>query len=45
MSKLFAILEQLFQPQGGDGVLLFWAKEILGALLILAFFWMLAQVV
>lgn len=44
MSSLFAILRQLLQPQEGDGLLLFWAKEFLGALLILAFFWMLAQV-
>jgi len=44
VSRLLAILQQLLQPQGSDGLLLFWAKEILGALLILAFFWMLAQV-
>lgn len=43
MSRLLAILQLLLQPQGSDGLLLFWAKEILGALLILAFFWMLAQ--
>lgn len=44
MSSLFAILQLLLKPQDSDGFLLFWAKEILGALLILAFFWMLAQV-
>ncbi|HEX9082119.1 MAG TPA: mechanosensitive ion channel family protein, partial [Holophagaceae bacterium] len=44
MNSLLAILQQLLQPQENDGLLLFWAKEILGALLILAFFWMLAQV-
>jgi len=44
VSRVLDILQQLLQPQGSDGFLLFWAKEILGALLILAFFWMLAQV-
>jgi len=44
VSRLLSILQQLLQTQGGDGFLLFWAKEFLGALLILAFFWMLAQV-
>jgi len=43
MNRLFTILQQLLQPQAGDSAILFWAKEILGALLILAFFWMLAQ--
>jgi len=44
MSSLFSILQRLLQPQAGDGTILFWAKEILGALLILAFFWVMAQV-
>ncbi|KKU53930.1 MAG: MscS Mechanosensitive ion channel, partial [Candidatus Moranbacteria bacterium GW2011_GWE2_47_10] len=39
------ILEKLLFPQEGDGPLLFWAKEILVALLILSVFWMLAQLV
>ena len=39
------ILEKLLFPQDGDGPLLFWAKEILVALLILSVFWMLAQLV
>lgn len=38
------ILERLLFPQDGDGPLLFWAKEILVALLIMSVFWMLAQV-
>jgi small-conductance mechanosensitive channel len=33
------------QTQDGDGFLLFWAKELLGALLILALFWVLSQLV
>jgi small-conductance mechanosensitive channel len=45
VSRLLAIIQVLLRPQESDGFLLFWAKEILGALLILAFFWMLAQVV
>ena len=44
MNNLFSVLNRLLQPQAGDGTILFWAKEILGALLILAFFWMLAQI-
>lgn len=38
------LVERLLFPQEGDGPLLFWAKEILVALLILSVFWMLAQV-
>jgi MscS family membrane protein len=45
VSSLLAAIQGLLQPQGSDGVLLLWAKEILGALLILSFFWMLAQLV
>jgi small-conductance mechanosensitive channel len=35
----------LFRPQDTDGAVLFWAKEILAALLILTLFWLLAQLV
>jgi small-conductance mechanosensitive channel len=35
----------MFKVQDGDGFLLFWAKEILGALLIIALFWMLSHLV
>ena len=45
MSKLFATLQALFMPQVTDTSMLFWAKEILGALLILAFFWGLAELI
>ena len=41
--RILSFIQALFRPQDGDGPILFWAKEILGALLILAFFWMLAQ--
>lgn len=44
MNRLFGFIQGLLRPQETDGALLFWAKEILGALLILALFWMLAQV-
>jgi MscS family membrane protein len=44
-SRIFSFVQALFRPQDGDGPILFWAKEILGALLILAFFWMLAQLI
>ncbi|KAA0887999.1 mechanosensitive ion channel family protein [Oryzomonas rubra] len=39
------IIQGLFRPLDTDGPILFWAKEILGALLILAIFWMLAQLI
>jgi small-conductance mechanosensitive channel len=35
----------MFLPQDTDGFLMFWAKEVLAALLILSFFWMLAGLV
>ncbi len=43
MSRLFSFIQQLLLAQESDGAILLWAKEILGALLIVAFFWMLAQ--
>lgn len=45
MNKLFTILQTLLRTQDSDGFLLYWAKEILGAMLIVALFWMLAQLV
>ena len=45
VNKLLYILQGLFRPLETDGVVMFWAKEILAALLILSFFWMLAQLV
>ncbi len=45
VNRILDFIQELFQPQEGDGFLLFWAKEILGALLILALFWMLSQLV
>jgi len=44
-NSILSFVQGLFRPQDADGPVLFWAKEILGALLILAFFWMLAQLV
>jgi len=44
-SRILSFVQALFRPQGEDGFILFWAKEILGALLIMAFFWMLAQLI
>jgi MscS family membrane protein len=41
--RLLTFIQSLFQPQDTDGMLLFWAKEILGALLVLTFFWMLSH--
>jgi small-conductance mechanosensitive channel len=41
--KVLSLILGLFKVQEGDGFLLYWAKEILGALLILALFWVLAN--
>ncbi|MEO7456241.1 MAG: hypothetical protein ABIY52_08260, partial [Gemmatimonadaceae bacterium] len=43
--RLLMLIQALFVPQEGEGAALHWAKEILAALLILAFFWMLAHLV
>ena len=45
MSRLFSFIKGLLLPQDGDGTVLFWSKELLGALLIVSLFWMLSQVV
>jgi len=45
VNSFFGLIQGLLQTQEGDGFLLFWAKEILGALLILALFWMMSQLV
>ena len=39
------IIQGVIQAQEGDSFLLYWAKEVLGALLILALFWVLSQLV
>jgi len=43
VSRVLTILQGLLRPHDGDGTLLFWAKEILGALLIIALFWLISQ--
>jgi small-conductance mechanosensitive channel len=45
VNKLLALIQGLFRPLETDGAVLFWAKEILAALLIVSTFWMLAQLV
>jgi len=45
VNRVLSFIWGLFRPQETDGAAMFWAKEILTALLILAFFWMLAQLV
>jgi len=45
MNKILSFLQGLFRPLETDGAVLFWAKELLTALLILSFFWMLAGLV
>lgn len=43
MSKLLFFLPDFFQHQDSDSFIMFWAKEILGALIILAFFLLLSK--
>ena len=43
MNRMLVFIQGLLQPREADGFVLFWAKEILGALMILAIFWMLSQ--
>ena len=45
MNKILSFIQGLFRPLETDGAAMFWAKEILTALLILSIFWMLAQLV
>jgi MscS family membrane protein len=45
VNKLLSFIQGLFRPQDGDGALMFWAKEILAALLIVSAFWLLAGLV
>lgn len=45
VNRYIGFIQGFLQTQDGDGFLLFWAKEILGALLILALFWLLAHLV
>jgi MscS family membrane protein len=45
LNRILSITQGLFRPLETDGAVLFWAKEILAALLIVSFFWMLAGLV
>ena len=45
VNRYIGFIQGFLQTQDGDGFLLFWAKEILGALLILALFWVLSHLV
>lgn len=44
MSNILALLQLLFRPGDNDGPVLFWAKEILAALLIFSLFWLLSRI-
>jgi len=43
VNRLLDFAKGLLRADAGDGAMLFWAKEILGSLLILALFWLLSQ--
>src|SRR6185369_9820106 len=45
VNRILMFIQSIFRPMDTDCAVMFWAKEILAALLILAFFWMLAQLV
>lgn len=43
VNRLIELIQSLVQTQEGDGVLLYWAKELLVALLVLALFYVLSS--
>ena len=43
VNSFIGFIQEYVQVQEGDTFQLIWAKEILGALLILALFWVLSQ--
>jgi small-conductance mechanosensitive channel len=45
VNSLLDIIQGLFRPLESDGAILLWARELLAALLILSFFWMLGHLV
>ncbi|MBC7963207.1 MAG: mechanosensitive ion channel [Steroidobacteraceae bacterium] len=45
VNRILELIQGLLHIETSDGFMLFWAKEILGALLIVALFWMLSQLV
>jgi small-conductance mechanosensitive channel len=45
VNRILSLIQGLFSPLETDGAVLYWAKELLVALLILSFFWMLAGLV
>jgi len=45
VNRFIGFIQGFLQVQEGDSLPLFWAKEILGALLILALFWLLSHLV
>lgn len=45
VNSFIGFIQGIVQAQEGDSILLLWAKEILGALLILALFWVLSQLI
>ena len=45
MNSMIDFIQGLLQSRDGDGFLLFWSKEVLGALLILGLFWVLSHLV
>jgi len=45
VNRFIGFIQGILQPQEGDSFMLFWAKETLGALLILALFWLLSHLV
>lgn len=45
MNKIIDFILNLFRAREGDGFMLFWAKEVLVALLILALLWVLSSLV
>jgi small-conductance mechanosensitive channel len=45
VNKIILFLKDILQAQEGEGFILFWAKEILGALIIISLFWVLSSLI
>src|SRR5450631_1854039 len=45
VNRILSVIQGIFRPLETDGAVMYWAKELLAALLIVSFFWMLAGVV
>ena len=43
MNSILRFIQSFLRPESGDSFLLFWAKEVLGAVLLIALFWVISR--